>query len=401
MKKIFGMLVVLLICGNVFSQGIEFQHVSFKEALEKAKTENKMVFMDCYTSWCGPCKALAKNVFTQKEVGAFFNENYICIKMDMEKGEGPDLLKRYEIQGFPTLLYMDATGKVLSKRVGGTDAAGLISDGKTAGDPTQRLEYVQKLYQEGDRSKEIVTKYISLLQKNYMREEMTKVGNEYLKTLSKEDLLDADNFKVLCAVGASFESEEFQYVLKNKEKFRLKVNAESVNQLIMYTYYNYLTELSKGSDIEKLKRIVAVFDKLYPDPRNKDFYGGLYEEFYVSNKQFDKWFESSEAKLKIAEAAGDKMYSQTLVRIASSIANDSRFAENSGAYDKAINWVKKAVKLNSSVERADICMAMLYQKKGDKVNALKSLNNSREKNSPLSERMEKYYNSLKAQIDKL
>lgn len=355
--------------------------------------------MDCYTTWCGPCKALAKNVFPQKEVGDFFNANYICIKMDMEKGEGPALLKKYEIKGFPTLLYLDSEGKVISQRVGGTDAAGLIADGKTAGDPTESLEYVQKKYMEGDRSKAIVTKYIALLQKNYLREDMLKVGKEYLKTVSKEDLLDVNNFKAFCAVGTSFESENFQYIFKNREKFNSVVGEKAVDQLVMYTYYSYLPKLSEGNDFEKLKQNIADFDKLYADPRNEGFYNELYEGFYLSNKQFDKWFDSKEKQLKKAESAGDEMYSGTLVNTAMSIAREARFTEAPGAYDKAINWVEKAVKLNANVQGADMCMAMLYQKKGDKANALKSLGIYKEKNPSLSERMEKHFNMLKQQIE--
>lgn len=401
MKKVLGVLFALFLCANVFSQGIDFQHVSFDEALAKAKKENKMVFMDCYTTWCGPCKALAKNVFPQKEVGDYFNSNFVCIKMDMEKGEGPALLKKYEIIGFPTLLYLAADGKVISKRIGGTDAAGLIADGKTAGDPTETLEYSQKKYQEGDRSKELVTKYISLLQKNYVREELNKVGNEYLKTLSNEDLMDADNFKVFSGLGTSYESEKFQYILKNKEQFCAKAGEEQVNQLIQYTTVGYLPKLAVGSDFEKFETFVANYNKSYPDPRNEGYFAGLYLDFYKTNKQFDKWFEAVELQLKKAEATDKEMYSKTLIRFAFSIAGDPVFSESKGAYGKAFTWVNKAVDLDANAEGADMCMAMLYKQTGEKEKALKSLEVYKEKNSPFSARMEGQYNFVKGDIEKM
>ena len=71
--------------------------------LEQAKKENKLIFMDCYTSWCGPCKMLAKEVFTDPDVAAFFNEKFVNAKVDMEKGEGPALKKQYGVNAFPTL----------------------------------------------------------------------------------------------------------------------------------------------------------------------------------------------------------------------------------------------------------------------------------------------------------
>ena len=71
------------------TKGISFHdNKPWKEILQLAKKENKLIFMDCYTSWCGPCKALAKNVFTQEKVGDFFNPRFINVKYDMEKGDG-------------------------------------------------------------------------------------------------------------------------------------------------------------------------------------------------------------------------------------------------------------------------------------------------------------------------
>jgi len=74
--------------------GIKFAHSSWKDVQKKAKAEGKMIFVDCYTSWCGPCKMLARDVFTQKKVGDFFNKNFISVKLDMEKGEGKELRKK-------------------------------------------------------------------------------------------------------------------------------------------------------------------------------------------------------------------------------------------------------------------------------------------------------------------
>ena len=92
MKKIFLFIAFLWISLVSFAQdGVNFEHLSFREALDKAKSEQKYVFMDCYTSWCGPCKNMTQNVFPQKKAGDYFNPKFICVKYDMEKGEGPEL----------------------------------------------------------------------------------------------------------------------------------------------------------------------------------------------------------------------------------------------------------------------------------------------------------------------
>ncbi|GAB3930246.1 hypothetical protein GCM10028804_39730 [Larkinella terrae] len=98
--------------------GIQFSEASWKAQLEKAKAENKLVFLDAYTSWCGPCKMLQKNVFTQPAVGEFFNKEFVNVKIDMEKGEGPELALQYPLEGYPTLLFIDGDGKVVKKVLG-------------------------------------------------------------------------------------------------------------------------------------------------------------------------------------------------------------------------------------------------------------------------------------------
>ena len=91
MKKLFTLTAALLCSVMLFAQGVNFQNLTYAEALEKAKAENKLVFMDCYTSWCGPCKMMTNEVFPQKEAGDYFNPLFVCVKFDMEKGEGVDV----------------------------------------------------------------------------------------------------------------------------------------------------------------------------------------------------------------------------------------------------------------------------------------------------------------------
>ena len=131
-KVITITLIGILFYGNVLSQNIDFQEGAFETVLTKAKEENKLIFMDCYTVWCRPCKKLAKEVFPQKKVSTFFNKHYISLTMDMEKGEGIELAQYYNIGAYPTLLFLDANGKVLVKHEGLVSGDGLIEKGKTA-----------------------------------------------------------------------------------------------------------------------------------------------------------------------------------------------------------------------------------------------------------------------------
>lgn len=86
------------------TDGVAFRELSFSEALKVAKAENKLLFVDCFTTWCGPCRKLSNVVFKDSLVADYFNSHFVNLKMDMEKGEGIEIKKKYEVRGYPTLL---------------------------------------------------------------------------------------------------------------------------------------------------------------------------------------------------------------------------------------------------------------------------------------------------------
>jgi thioredoxin 1 len=119
---LFNLLFVTSLAFGCFAQdapqGVEFFNGTFRQALAKAKKENKLIMFDAYTTWCGPCKILKSKVFPDKELGAYINSKFISIGVDMEAGEGPALANMYPLEGYPTVFFLDANGKVKKKVLG-------------------------------------------------------------------------------------------------------------------------------------------------------------------------------------------------------------------------------------------------------------------------------------------
>jgi thiol:disulfide interchange protein len=110
-KIIYTLIFLVSISFNAQNKdGIQFQAKSLEEAQKLAQQENKLIFIDLYTTWCGPCKLMAKNIFTLKSVGDHYNANFVNAKIDMEKGEGIDIAKKYDVKVFPTYLFIDGNG---------------------------------------------------------------------------------------------------------------------------------------------------------------------------------------------------------------------------------------------------------------------------------------------------
>ena len=110
--------------------GIRFIEADWNKALAEAKKQQKLIFLDAYASWCGPCKLLKKNTFPDKAAGEFFNANYINVAIDMEKGDGPALSEKYGVNAYPTLIITDAEGNIITYTKGYLSPGQLIDFGE-------------------------------------------------------------------------------------------------------------------------------------------------------------------------------------------------------------------------------------------------------------------------------
>ena len=114
------------------AEGIVFESLTYEEALKKAKKTGKLVFIDVYTVWCGPCKKMARDSFTQPEVAKLYNKNFINIKIEAEKdADGPVISRKYKVSGYPTLLFLDEDGVVKKSLLGYQTGDQLLSHGES------------------------------------------------------------------------------------------------------------------------------------------------------------------------------------------------------------------------------------------------------------------------------
>ena len=91
------------------AQGIVFFDGTWEQALEKAREEEKPIFVDAYTTWCGPCKMMTQRTFPDPQVGDLFNANFISVKIDMEQEAGLAFQRQYPVRAYPTLLFIDCS----------------------------------------------------------------------------------------------------------------------------------------------------------------------------------------------------------------------------------------------------------------------------------------------------
>ena len=163
--RIVSFTLTFCFCASLFGQGISFFEGSFDEAKELAAKEGKLIFMDSYAKWCGPCKRMARDVFTVEEVGDFFNANFVNLKMDMETEEGRMLNKTYQVAVYPTLFVLDADGEIILREKGYRDARGLLQVGRKALLPSEsEMLDMADQFQSGQYDVLFLVDYLQALQ---------------------------------------------------------------------------------------------------------------------------------------------------------------------------------------------------------------------------------------------
>ena len=225
MKRLFLFLLFLTgTAGYAQNREITFETGSLQSALDKAKASNKLVFVDCYTEWCVPCKHMAKNIFTIDSVADFFNQNFVNVGLDMEKGDGIPALKTYKVGAFPSFLLLNGNGDLVYKFVGAMDADKFMSKVKEGMNPENKIARMNREYAAGNRDHAFIRDYIkekiNMMETNPAKE----IAATYFNSLTDQQKVMPENWFLFGANRydmylSNVHSKNFDYLASNWKAF--------------------------------------------------------------------------------------------------------------------------------------------------------------------------------------
>jgi thiol-disulfide isomerase/thioredoxin len=256
MKKIKVILLTFLVFTQVstlLAGGIEFQNSTFSEALKMAAESKKLIFIDAYTTWCGPCKAMAKNIFTKDEVAKFYNSNFICLKIEMEKGEGLDIAKKYDVQVYPTFLFINADGEKVHQACGSKSVELFIADGQNALNPETQLISLKRDYESGKNEFNFSRRYAHALYNANM--DATEIINGLAASSQATELINEQDFALLTN-NSLIDSKAFQFIMQNKPKYVDIVGDEKIREFIEGSFLTAANKAGKKEDMERLSNSI-------------------------------------------------------------------------------------------------------------------------------------------------
>ena len=336
MKKILLFVACIALSLSAFSQGILFEtDHNFDNALAKAKKENKLIFLDGFASWCGPCKMMASKVFTQKVVGDYFNANFINMKLDMEAPENLAVAKKYEVKAFPTLLFINGDGQVVHRGLGGMSPEELVELGKKAGDTENNTLSIENKIKNGDRSYGIVSKYFEL---NPYSDNNEKIAIEYLTALPADKYAEKENWEIFAKYVNDPASAPFKYFLDNRAVAVEKFGQKMVDYKIMNMYANMYRR--DKANFESYRCIAPeTYDRMKPQLEFNEVYR-TWNKNKTDKQAWDNFINQAATFMASKDRTANDLNS-----MAWTVFENYKVFNDKKALNTAMAWAKKGTEL--------------------------------------------------------
>lgn len=246
--------------------GIRFEEKPFADILKRSAQANKLIFIDAYTSWCIPCKWMDKNVFVNDTISTFYNANFVNFKQDMEKGEGPDLKKKYDVSVYPTYLFLNSEGTVLHRSTSRMEVQEFLKLGEAVLNPTKTLSVLNSKYEQGNRSTAFLWDFMIAL-KQSRDPRASKIKDELVASLTDNQLLSELGWNIIQQFPLKETDRLAKVLVANQPKFEAIGGKNNVQKVVDQIAISSLYGLSR-QDPDKFMTKLNELKKSSSDQRS-------------------------------------------------------------------------------------------------------------------------------------
>ena len=403
MKQLFILFLSLPFVCLAQEKGIHFEHGnSWEEVLAKAKAENKYIFMDCFTTWCGPCRYMTNTVFPQEKVGDYFNANFINVKVQLDTtasdneeikkwyADANDIKVDYKIQAFPTFLFFAPDGRLVHRMTGGGEAEQFIQRASNALDPAKQYYTLLKKFEDGERAPEMLKQIGYAALGAFDREKAREISNAYLRT--QKNLFTNENIQFLQDFTISNQDTGFTIFLKYPEKINVVLGRGKAESKVNHIIFMYEAQPKLFSNTKTVEN--STWEKL-----NEQFieeYGDKAPEILAYTKAtyclYKKdWVNYQTSVAEYVNKYSDKIASEDLNEYAWGVFQNCK---DDACLRQALDWSKQTFKDKDIAMYIDTYANLLYKlgKKEEAIEwqkkALAAAGNNRDKYAETLKKME-------------
>ncbi len=368
MKKLLFILFTLPFLVFAQEKGIHFEHnTTWAKVKEKAKKENKFIFVDAFTTWCGPCKYMAENIFPQEKVGTFFNEKFVNLKIQMDEtpGDNEDVkswrteAKRfatdYSITAYPTFLIFNPNGELVHRIVGGGEADQFIAMAKESFDPATQYETIVKKYKANPKDVKTAIAMAKAANKAYDRKTAAEAMTSVIENSSKDELLTKEFLPMVSTAATSVNSKAFELIRNNKAKVDELMGSGRADAILGTAVINsVLTPILRASETDNFDQAAEEVIKAYPDMKLKELITSIKPNYYKSKKEWTKYRDAVNHLI----ASGTTVTEAQLNSFAWTIFEN---CTDPVCLEAALAWSKKSLEKKENPQYMDTYANILYK----------------------------------------
>lgn len=350
----FILALFLLFSASLFAQeaegGLKFFHGTIEEAQKEADKTSKLLFVDAYTTWCGPCKRMSAETFMDKKVADFFNSHFVNYKLDMEKGEGPDFAGKYSVNAYPTMLFLNPKGEEVHRILGFRPAEAFLQEGLKAIDPTGNMALMKSEIESGKAKPETILNYALKQAESGMDYE--DIAKKYFATQTDADLLSEKNWNAMNQLTDDIRSREFQFLINKKVEFVKKYTILKVDEKIMKTCMRAAKTAERFEDVDTYSLAVEIARKAMADN------GKTADMLEIAH------FSAKEDWISYAEKVSALMKKNKITDAV--ILNDYAWAfyqhiDDKARLQEAVKWAKQSMAIENLYYNNDTMAALLFK----------------------------------------
>ena len=364
---------LLLVQWSVNAQGIQWQTGSFESILNKAKAQKKLIYVDIYTTWCTPCKQMDAEVFTNTNVGKIFNDNFINYKIDGEKGEGKDLVDYFELESYPTSMFIDGDWNVIQKLEGFRPVERLLESAekmKERGKISGSDDDLEQVYLKGRRDASFLLEYIKVRQLQKMDNSM--ILDEYLGKITPEQLKSESTLKLITENASQLRGRAFEYLMSRKTE-------PMIERKIKGIISQNLTKAGNQKNEKLLTDVLATngrLSKTFAEANEWNTEAKM--NYFMLTNQSDKFFTTADFFMDTYVLKKDlssfrnlpelrEIYTQKLRKASKFVVENYKEREKLG---KAVVWIKKSLEIEEKSNNNEIYSRLLFTL-GNKIEAIR------------------------------
>jgi len=332
--------------------GIKFEtYTNFDSIVEFAQSLNKPIFIDCYASWCGPCKMMSAQVFPDTTVGQYFNAQYVSYKIDMEK-EGKSLREKFNIIGYPTYIFLNPLGEEMHRAVGYIQKDEFIDLAARAKDSELNMAGYQKSFKEGNRALDFLAQYANTLSDAGLSfEEPVKA---YLSQLETNDYYTQSTYDFFLLYLNDINSKETKFLLDQKNKLISVFGEFQYNMLMQRIAEAYFrTYVYRPLEPKNLTAVINYLKDNNIEEANKY----AFEFEFTFHRRRQDWLNYE----KTALAGVEKYLADDDNALNNAAWIFYEHIENPESIQEAVKWAIMSVQLNPQYSNMDTYASILFK----------------------------------------